>query len=192
MVRAYITYLIRTLGDLPSEKDFISICNQAPKLRLRYKYKNSIDFIYDKETDGIYPLDKNFSDKNLKLEIKAYSPKDFLKLMHKAIEFIVILNSSTIIHKNLFHMFQYIKSHNYTDYSQIITHLAKRGYLKISLSSNILATDERKFTLNENAGEKVKELKKYINTPYEVDCLGMKIWRTLSKEIEKLYLKVDN
>ncbi len=189
MAQAYATYLIRELGDVgpPSEKDFISICEQVSKLRLRYDDKH-IDFIYDQETNGIYPLDKNFSDENLKLAIKAHSPKEFLELMRKATEFIVIIDSSTIIHNNIFCLFQHIELDKYTDYPQMITQLGKRGYLKILPSSNILATDERKFTLNENAGEKVEELREYLHTPYEVDCLGMNLWRNLSKGIEKLWL----
>lgn len=96
-------------------------------------------------------------------------------------------------------MFAMVRVMEYPDWSRMVTDLEKAGLLTTGISTNVLCTDQRTFTLTDRPegptagtegarGAKRSEGEsKYVGKRYEVDILGTKFFTELSDVISKLW-----
>ena len=215
MAVKFDAYYVRRLGEKSlTIKDLQGITNLTPEVRLTWggEYVNfryttpmlpdeDVEYVLEgfrdcgEDTDipvGLYPSDGSHSllgyriSKN-SIELKIYSPKEFCQLSETATELIAIVHDvedTPTPTQNLFHT---ITTSKYTDYSQTVTDLKQRGLLSTCMSTNMIRTDERRFTLKSLAGKIIPSLQEHIGITYEVDSLGTSFYDILTKGVEKLW-----
>lgn len=189
MAFRYIKYLTRDLNNNPpiSPEDLSSICKVAKELRLEWGGQ-FVNFIY--EMGFIHPVNGCHAligyDENFTVQTKTYTLSGFCKLMVGASEFIVLVDQD--VHFN--DIFQYVKVGKCIDYTRMINDLDGERAVFVSCSANLLATDPRRFAIDQKAVNIIKELDDYKNEYYEVDVLGNQMFEHLSHHICELWKRV--
>lgn len=155
------------------EEEFVGFCKDSLELVISgMDFGRYLRFKYSDDGQFFHLQNENTIDGK-----RVYAPSEILDLLQKLPTFTFSVITSRIIPE--LHL---SKEEKRTDWSKTITDLVSSGKVSVIESQNTLATDGRKFWLN-NGSETVENA-------IDVDCLGTSFHRDVSRDIITLWTSI--
>lgn len=169
MFKFIISYIKYPRNDILSFEDLQSIVNYTKKITLQYE-DDSITFFYDRDDSRLFYPNEGTLHKT-KIQLMPYDIEQFYELCNDRI---FSIECEEYLPNKISQLFDEVNSQKYYDYEYIVQELYEKNIVNIEKSTNVMAASPFKFQI------KNQEF-------YEVDCLGSKLHRDLTKNILDLY-----